>query len=190
MLIARLRRRRFRSIWILDRTIRPALAAKLAGIPERIGLGLGPQQRYITNPGIDQSHFHDQPIDWLIALMAAMKVPLPTTEPDLPVPAATLANIGERYESHLRPWIVLGIGGSHPDKDWSDFFWLEFLAGLRRRCAGTIFLIGGPQNTARAKSLIEHTFGTAAINACDLKLIESLRCFASPTSSSAPIPAR
>jgi ADP-heptose:LPS heptosyltransferase len=66
------------------------------------------------------------------------------------------------------------MGGSHPDKDWSDFRWLELLAGLRRRCAGTIFLIGGPQNAARAKSLIEHTFGTAAINACDLRLIQTL----------------
>ncbi len=97
LLIARLRQRHFRRIWILDRTIRPAQAARLAGIPERIGLGLGPQQRFITNPGIDQSHFHDQPIDWLIALMAAMNVPLPTTEPDLPVAAATLAAIGEKY---------------------------------------------------------------------------------------------
>jgi heptosyltransferase-2 len=174
MLIARLRRRRFQQIWILDRTIRPAVAAKLAGIPERIGLGLGPQQRYITNPGIDLSHFHDQPIDWLIALMAAMNVPLPTTEPDLPVPAATLAKIGDRYKSHLRPWIVLGIGSSHPDKGWSDFCWLEFLASLRRRCGGTIFLIGGRQNQARGKNLIEHTSGTAAINACDLALIEAV----------------
>ena len=91
LLSAQLRRRRFQQIWILDRTIRPALAATLAGIPERIGLGLGSQRFFITNPGIDQSHFHDQPIDWLIALMAAMNVPLPTTEPDLPVPAATLA---------------------------------------------------------------------------------------------------
>jgi heptosyltransferase-2 len=173
-LIARLRQRHFRQIWILDRTIRPAFAAKLAGIPERIGLGLGPQRRFITNPGIDQSHFHDQPIDWLIALMAAMNVPLPTTEPDLPVPAATLAAIGERYKSHLRPWIVLGMGGSHPDKDWSDLRWLEFLGGLRRRGAGTIFLIGGPQNAERAESLIEHSFGIAAINGCGLKLIESL----------------
>ena len=172
-LIARLRRRHFRRIWILDRTLRPALAAKLAGIPERIGLGLGPQQRYITNPGIGQNHFHDQPIDWLIALMAAMNVPLPTTEPDLPVPAATLAKIGQKYKSHLRPWIVLGIGGSHPDKDWSDFRWLELLAGLRRGCSGTIFLIGGRQNAARAKDLIDHTSGTAVINACDLKLIEA-----------------
>jgi heptosyltransferase-2 len=174
LLSAQLRRRRFQQIWILDRTLRPALAATLAGIPERIGLGLGPQRFFITNPGIDQNHFHDQPIDWLIALMAAMNVPLPTTEPDLPVPAATLAAIGERYKSQLRPWIVLGMGGSHPDKDWSDFFWLEFLASLRQRCAGTIFLIGGPQNAARAKNLIEHTFGAAAINACDLKLIEAV----------------
>ena len=174
LLIARLRQRHFRRIWILDRTIRPAQAARLAGIPERIGLGLGPQQRYITNPGIDRSHFHDQPIDWLIALMAAMKVPLPTTEPDLPLPAATLAAIGERYKSHLRPWIVLGMGGSHPDKDWPDVFWLEFLAGLRRRCGGTIFLVGGRQNQARAEDLIGRTSGTAAIDACDLALIEAV----------------
>jgi heptosyltransferase-2 len=174
LLIARLRQRHFRRIWILDRTIRPAQAAKLAGIPERIGLGLGPQQRYITNPGIEQSHFHDQPIDWLIALMAAMNVPLPTTEPALPVPAATLANIAEKYQSRLRPWIVLGLGGSHPDKDWSDIRWLEFLAKLRRRFDGTVFLIGGAQNHARADGLIEHTSGTAAVNACDRTLIEAV----------------
>jgi len=173
-LIAQLRQRHFRQIWILDRTLRPAVAARLAGIPSRIGIGLGPQRYFISNPGIDRSHFHDQPIDWLIALMAAMNVPLPTTEPDLPVPAATLNAIAERYQSHLRPWIVLGMGGSHPDKDWSDLRWLEFLGRLRRRGAGTIFLIGGPQNAARAESLIEHSFGAAAINGCDLKLIESL----------------
>jgi heptosyltransferase-2 len=174
LLIAALRRRRFQQIWILDRTLRPAVAAMLAGIPERIGLGLGRQRFFITNPGIDQSHFHDQPIDWLIALMAAMNVPLPTTEPDLPVPATTLAKVGASYASHLRPWIVLGMGGSHPDKDWSDMRWLEFLADLRRRCGGTVFLIGGAPNHARAKYLIDHTVGTAAINACDLSLIEAV----------------
>ena len=158
----------------LDRTIRPAVDAKLAGIPARIGLGLGRQRHFITNPGIGQNHFHDQPIDWLIALMAAINVPLPTTEPDLPVPAATLAKIAEKYTSHVRPWIALGIGASHPDKDWSDMRWLEFLANLRRRFDGTVFLVGGPQNHARAKYLIEHTSGTAAVNACDRTLIEAV----------------
>ena len=40
-LVALMRARKFQRIWILDRTIRPALAAMLAGIPERIGPGDG-----------------------------------------------------------------------------------------------------------------------------------------------------
>src|SRR5262249_16691857 len=108
-LIALLRRQRLRSIWILDRTIRPALAAALAGIPERIGLGLGPQRAFITNPGIGREHFHDHPIDWLRALMVAMNVPLPSTEPDLQAPIAVLRSIGEKFAQFARPWIVIGI---------------------------------------------------------------------------------
>jgi heptosyltransferase-2 len=94
-LVALLRRHRLKSIWVLDRTIRPALAAALAGIPERIGLGLGPQSAFITNNGIGREHFHDHPIDWLRALMAAMKVPLSSTEPDLQVPTALLTAVAE-----------------------------------------------------------------------------------------------
>jgi heptosyltransferase-2 len=168
-----LRRRRFSTIWILDRTIRPALAAMLAGIPERIGLGLGVQGLLITNAGIGQSHFHDHPIDWLRALMAEMKVPLPSTEPDLHLPAAMLAAVGERFASCPRPWIVLGIGASHPDKDWPDEHWGEFLALLRRAAAGTVFLIGGPMNTARAEKFIAASEGGPAVNACDLDLTEA-----------------
>jgi heptosyltransferase II len=56
-----LRQYRFQTVWILDRTLRPAIAAMLAGIPERIGLGLGRQSVFITNSGIDHSHFHDHP---------------------------------------------------------------------------------------------------------------------------------
>ena len=62
-LVALMRRQSPSAIWILGRTIRPALAAALAGIPERIGIGLGAQNRFITNPGIGQDHFHDHPID-------------------------------------------------------------------------------------------------------------------------------
>jgi len=172
-LAARLRRRRFRSVWILDRTIRPALAAVLAGIPERIGLGLGPQRLFITNPGIDVSHFHDQPIDWLRALMAAMNVPLPSTEPELRLPAASLAAVGERFEAAARPWIALGIGASHPDKDWPDAHWAEFVRLVRACSAGTIFLVGGAMNSARAQNFIDESTGAAAVNACDLSLIEA-----------------
>ncbi len=111
------------------------------------------QRFFITNP-VDASHFHDHPIDWLRALMAAMKVPLASTEPDLHLAAETLAAIGGKYASCPRPWIVLGIGASHPDKDWPDAHWAEFLALLRRNTAGTVFLIGGKVNSARAENFI------------------------------------
>jgi heptosyltransferase-2 len=172
-LAATLRRRRFRALWILDRTIRPALAARLAGIPERIGLGLGSQKLFITNPGIDHSHFHDQPVDWLRALLAAMKVPLPSTEPELRLPRDTLAAVGAKFSHFLRPWIVLGIGASHPTKDWPDEYWTEFLGGLRSNTHGTVFLIGGAANVARGQKLIADTAGAPTVNACNLALSEA-----------------
>jgi ADP-heptose:LPS heptosyltransferase len=168
---ALLRQHRPQSIWILDRTIRPALAAALAGIPERIGLGLGPQSAFITNHGIGQDHFHDHPIDWLRALMAAMKVPLVSTEPDLQAPTPVLSLIGEKFAQFARPWIAVGIGASHPDKDWPDATWCEFLAGLRT--PGTVFLVGGPANYARAEKFVVASGSRQIVNACDLSLIEA-----------------
>jgi heptosyltransferase II len=169
-LVTLLRQHRPQSIWVLDRTIRPALAAALAGIPERIGLGLGSQSAFITNAGIGQEHFHDHPIDWLRALMAAMKVPLSSTEPDLALPPAVVAAVEKKFVHLARPWLVLGMGASHPDKDWPDAAWREFLAGLKT--SGTVFLIGGPANSPRAEKFMA-TAAIPAINACDLPLIEA-----------------
>jgi heptosyltransferase-2 len=172
-LAALLRRRQFSTVWILDRTVRPALAAKLAGIPERIGPGDGLQRRLITNRGIDPQNFSMLVMDWLRVLLGAMNVDLPSTEPDLTLPAPLVAMIGERYRDAARPWIALGLGGSHPVKDWPDGHWATFLDALRRRTPGTVFLIGGPDNAVRAQALIEHSAGARTINACDLSVAEA-----------------
>jgi len=172
-LVRLLRAGHFKTVWVLDRTTRPALAAWLARIPERIGLGLGRQSAFLTNAGIDHSHFHDHPIDWLRALMAAMNVPLPSTEPELRLPATALEAVGLKFLRFARPWIVLGIGASHPDKDWPDESWAAFIEALRSRTAGTVFLIGGAPNLPRATRLIASGPGAAAVNACDLDLIEA-----------------
>jgi heptosyltransferase-2 len=168
-----LRRHRFQTVWILDRTLRPAVAAFLAGIPERIGLGLGLQSIFITNPGIDRSHFHDMPTGWLKALMAAKQVPFASTEPNLSLPASTVRAIGERYSALPRPWIVVGVGASHPDKDWSDHHWQAFAQSLRQTAPGTVIMIGGPANSERAARLIGSSTGAAAVNACDLSIGEA-----------------
>jgi heptosyltransferase-2 len=171
-LAALLRKQRFRTVWILDRTIRPALAARLAGVPERIGLGFGAQRLFITNAGVDESHCHDHPIDWLRALLAATNVPLPTTEPALRLPEETLAAVAATFRDKPRPWIVLGIAASHRDKDWPDDCWIELLAGLHHLANGSVFLVGGSQNAPHASDLIARG-GGAGINACGLELIQT-----------------
>jgi heptosyltransferase II len=172
-LVALMRRARFARIWILDRTVRPALAAMVAGIPQRIGVGFAKQRPFITNAGIDQSHFHAMPTDWLRALLADMQVPLATTEPNLTLPAATLANVAERFAAAARPWVVVALGASHPAKDWPASHWTAFIDALRRRTRGTVFLIGGPANAAHAAELIAGSAGAPAINACGLSVVEA-----------------
>jgi heptosyltransferase II len=169
-----LRQNSFQTVWILDRTLRPAIAAMLARIPERIGLGLGRQSLFITNSGIDQSHFHDHPIDWLRALMATMNVPLPSTEPALKVPSGTLTAIGERFNDYPRPWLIVGIGALHPEREWPHEYWVELLPELRRHSNGSFFFIGGPDYTTPAQNLIAQTNLNLAVNACNLSLIEAI----------------
>jgi heptosyltransferase II len=103
--------------------------------------------------------------------MTAMKVPLSSTEPDLQVPAPILSAVGEKFAPLARPWIAVGIGASHPDKDWPDPTWRDFLAGLRT--PGTVFLVGGPANAARAEEFIFACGSRRIVNACDLRLIEA-----------------
>ncbi|HVI62637.1 MAG TPA: glycosyltransferase family 9 protein [Bradyrhizobium sp.] len=77
----------------------------------------------------------------------------------------------ERFAQFARPWIAIGIGASHPDKDWSDATWSEFLRALR--APGTVFLVGGPANEARAEKFISVSNSGQIVNACGLRLIEA-----------------
>jgi heptosyltransferase-2 len=169
-----LRQNRFQTVWILDRTLRPAIAAMLGGVPERIGVGLGRQSVFITNSGIAQSHFHDHPIDWLRALMAEMNIPLPSTEPALEVSSWTLTAIGERFKGCPRPWIVVGVGALHAEREWPHEYWMELLPELSRNSNGTFFFIGGPDYTARVHNVISQSKLSMAINACNLSLVEAI----------------
>ncbi len=172
-LVALLRAGRYRRVWILDRTVRPAFAAFAAGVPERIGPGLGRQRWFITNPGIDERHREAWAIEWLRELMIAMNVPFESAEPRLDLPQSVREAAAARVGSAARPWIVLALGGSHPAKDWPDSHWTAFLDLLRRQTGGTVFIVGGGANAARADAMLARTTGAAALNLCDLPLVEA-----------------
>ena len=171
--IGLLRRERFDTVWILEKSVRPALAAWVARIPNRIGPGLGPQSPFISNAGIDRRHQYDMTVEYMTALLKAIGVPLATTEPNLQLPAEPIATVRGRYAGKARPWIVLALSGSHPAKAWPDPYWIEFIAAVRARTPGTVFIIGGADQHARADALIAQTSGAVAVNACDLSIVEA-----------------
>src|SRR5262249_35058246 len=154
-LVATLRNLHCDSAWFLDRTVRPALAALFARVPNRIGVGLGPQRWFITNRGVDPSTHRDDPypFKWLDDLMGQMKIAVVTTEPNLQLSAAPIEAIRGKFAAHARPWVVLGLGGSHPLKQWPAVTWLEFVAGLRTQFSGTVYLIGGATQAPQAMEL-------------------------------------
>jgi heptosyltransferase-2 len=171
-LILLLRKKRFRTLWILDRTIRPALAGVLAGIPERIGLGLGAQSLFITNAGVDRDLYHTHPIKWLMSLMEANNLPLNSTEPNLRLPSETVAAVQSKYTSSARPWLALGFASTQAPREWTAEQCLSFIE-LAGKYGGTVFLSGGPADTERADALIARTRNTSVINTCRLPILES-----------------
>jgi heptosyltransferase-2 len=175
-LTAMLRRLNCDTAWFLDRTVRPAVAALLAGIPTRIGVGIGPQRWFITNRGVDRRLYRDDPypFGWLDALMAQMRISGAGSEPRLHLPPEPTAAVRRQFGAQPRPWIVLGLGGSHPLKQWPQASWVEFIGALRRRFAGTVYLIGGAAQASQAAELIARTAGAAAINACALSVVEAV----------------
>ena len=88
------------------------------------------------------------------------------------MPAEALAEIDARFGALPRPWLVLGLGASHPDKDWPDEQWCALLQEIARNSQGATFIIGGPSLQARADRVIAAA-GVGAFNACDLPIMKS-----------------
>ena len=137
-----LRARRFETVWILHDSTRYALAAWLAGIPQRIGSAVGGAGWLLTEAVMltaEQRRMH--PIDKADLVVRAQHLTLPKTQ--LMVAAAATQRIAERYQGVTAPWVALGIGSSEPYKQWGAQRFGELACALAARYGFTPFLIGG-----------------------------------------------
>ncbi len=152
-LAADLRSGRFRSVWILHDSARYALAAGLAGIPERIGFGTGRQRRFLTDRRIlDRA---DRPLPTvdkatrLLALQGLASAPTPNFVP------STLAvdRVAARHRHLPRPWVALGIGSSEAFKQWGAERFAALAGRLGTTVGGTVFALGGPAEQAMVAAI-------------------------------------
>lgn len=148
-----LRARGYRRVWILHGSARYALAAWLAGIPERIGYGFGMQKYFVRRANrLPAAQRADHPIDKATALLRRAGVALTESEPQLVLDAALCAQVAQTYSGSPRPWIALGIGSSEPAKQWGAEKFAALAQALLARGA-TCFLIGGPGEAELAERI-------------------------------------
>ena len=155
-----LRARHYQRAWILHNSARYALAAWLAGIPERIGYGFGVQKCLVrrgTRLADAQRSAH--PIDKAAALLARAGLPSLEAEPRLVLDSDLRARIAARYAACPRPWFALGIGSSEPAKQWGAEKFAALAQQLTAR--GCCFLIGGPDETELAGAIAGRVEGGA-----------------------------
>ncbi|PZR35413.1 glycosyltransferase family 9 protein [Caulobacter segnis] len=166
------RSERPRAVWILEKIDRPAIAAFLAGSPERRGFGLGHgQERFLSQgPFLPKAMRPAHRIDKLAAFEKAHGLVVESREPALKLDPDAVAAVRARYADRPGPWLCLGIGASEPARTWPAERFAEAAARLSD-LFGTVFWVGGPHEAEGAKAAIGDLPGNVA--ACDLPLDQS-----------------
>ena len=154
-LAALLRQEHYQRAWFLHSSARYVLAARLAGIPERIGYGIGLQSLLLNTPVRLPPHLRHaaHPLLRADALLDILGIPRAELEPRLTVDPNAEQAVVARFAAWPAPWIALGIGSSEPCKQWGAARFAELALALHGRRAGSIFLVGGPAERALADAI-------------------------------------
>lgn len=162
-LVAELRRRRFRKVWILHDSSRYALAAWLAGIPRRAGIASGWQRLLFTDhptPPVPETPHTVERADLLLrGLAVEISRPIPIITPS----AASRSAILARLDACPRPWFALGIGSSEAFKQWGTDNFADLAGALLQRYGGSCFLLGGASEQAMADAIAQRAAGSGTL---------------------------
>jgi len=146
-LIAKLRRHRLDTLYLLSNRPTLAAAVALAGVPNRYGLG-APSQMPFLNRGrsvYDRgTPAYDTPVPQCREFLARNLI-----VPADPVPSLTAAPsmrdaIRAMFADAPRPWTSLGVTATQAARRWPPDRFAELAISLHARHGGTIFLHGAP----------------------------------------------
>ncbi len=165
-LVTALRQGGYQRVWILHGSARYALAARLAGIPERLGYGVGLQSLLLTAPvRLPPERRHAHPILRADALLDALDIVRAEPEPRLALAAEAEQAVAARFATWPGPWIALGVGSSEPWKQWGAARFAELTLALNRRRVGSVFIVGGPAERPLAEDILARVRGDGGVAA-------------------------
>lgn len=168
-----LRQGGYQRVWILHGSARYVLAARLAGISERLGYGVGLQSLLLTVPvRLPPERRHAHPILRADALLDVLGIARGEKEPRLALDAEADRAVAVRFATWPTPWIALGVGSSETWKQWGAARFAELTLALNQRRAGSIFIVGGSAERSLAEEILARVRdgGGTAVDAVALPL--------------------
>jgi len=153
-LVKLLRKRHYQRVWVLHESPRYALAAMLAGIPERYGYGLSWQSKCL-NQGVylSAAFAKAHPIDKANEFFRLNQIALQSDVPKLVLSEAKVAAVKARFQSAPKPWIALGIGSSEANRQWGEANFTQLAKQCLSQFGGTLFMLGGPAEEVSANGI-------------------------------------
>ncbi len=144
----------FETVWILHASSRYALAAFRAGIPKRIGYGIGWQDALLTSPhGLSRRDRHLSAVAKANRLLELHDLAVSGAPPELPLPPAALEAASGIVAPLPDAPIALAIGSSESFKQWGENNFAALITALRARGEQGIVLVGGPSDAETAARL-------------------------------------
>ncbi|MSO76504.1 MAG: lipopolysaccharide heptosyltransferase family protein [Alphaproteobacteria bacterium] len=174
-LVRLLGRHRPDRVYVLHHAARYALAAALAGVPERLGYGIGRQTLWL-NAGamLGAAHRNTFPLAKSRLFLEGLAIPVPELEPRLAVAATARTRLLARFAGLARPWVGLGVGASETWKRWPAPSFARLLADLDERLGGTRFVLGASDEADLVATIAEGRPNTVPVSDLPLDAVMAL----------------
>lgn len=167
-----LRRLQPRALWILDKISRPAIAARMLGIGDVFGFGLGSQRRWVKGPTLPQELRDAHQIDKLAAYFAQHQIPVGSTEPQLVLAPKTIDEQRVRFNGRPRPWILLGVGARNQTRRWPSTSYRALIDHFKG--VGTWFVLGGLDEVEIVeREIVNRSTNTNVVNISSAQMAEA-----------------
>jgi len=141
----------FDATWILDRHMLYVMAAVLAGIPNRFGLGFGAEKIFLKHPTLPKRHHKTHARDRATLLLEILGIDIAPYEYPLSISKTAIQKVESSFRK-TAPWACFGVGASEKEKKWPVAC---FAAVIKELCLKeiTCFICGGPEETQEVQEI-------------------------------------
>ena len=148
---------KFDQVWILHGSPRYGIAALRAGIKDRIGYGIGWQDAFLTSPyTMTREDMGLGAIKKASRCLELNGVEINQKKPQLTLTTGALNAAKTLLKNNYNNTVGLAIGSSEPSKQWGAENFIHLIDSIRAKYQSQVVLIGGPNDSAIARSINEN----------------------------------